>query len=158
MKSVTDNRVREYAGAMRFFERQTGPLPERETPEIARQRDAEEKANFLAIEAERLKESTIPESNRIDVMDAIEKRYQQWRDEQTQTITALPDPDMQYGDKETVIRLGNMARALHQDVDQIVAQAGSATMRETRRAAFMRRSQPEQEQSLDPEEEAPSES
>ena len=110
---------------MTFFERSQGPEPrptEPETPEEARRRDAREKVNFLANAADRLKERKVSEPALGNALEAIERRYRQWREEHTALIASLPDPDMRYSDRETAIRLGDMATALHRDVDRIVSE------------------------------------
>ena len=122
---------------MRFFENKPQMTFEPETPEIQERLDAEEKANFLLNEAGRLDEHAIPEPARSNTLSAMESRYRQWRNEQTQLIAALPDPEMQYRDSQTVIRLGAIAGALLQDVDQLFANA-RADMKQ-QRTSFMKR-------------------
>src|SRR5581483_209850 len=98
---------------------QAKPGPEPETPEETSLR--EEKENFLEAEADRLAEMCVPELLRKKALADIGERYQQWRDEHTAAIAALPGPESY--DKETFIRLGDMAERLHRDVDAIVIEA-----------------------------------
>ena len=80
----------------------------------------------------------VQEPARSKALAAIEKRYQQWRDEQARTIAELPEQmqyEVQY--KDAMIRLGELAKALHRDVDQIVnTHAAPKTVEGWQRGAY----------------------